>query len=376
MPTALPQSQIVPIDGRTLFSEPEQMNFRGLALLVVGSHRERRERGDLDGAWEDLAVLLRMARHLNGPVVMGLAFDGLYIEQQALGLAMNWAVDSRQTSERLRASLSEYRQLKVPFAAASDSIRVEARLAEQTLNLPRAEFTERLLERVSELRQADSTMAAWSKLVTTPWEMARARRAFPLLFAAKVVQAGLEPWQRGEPRHLIDGWVGFRVGSGSAAAAVSAEDLSHIQESTPLVRLVFPRLDFLIEANDRNEVARRALVQILALRSWQVQHGGRLPDRLAELVPSELPEGLPGDPYVNNAFGYIPSQGQTLLPLGRLDPLSSGHSPSELISTAGHRLLYSFGPNRQDDGARENLTSPWTTSDIIFPLPESVPPGQ
>ena len=225
---------------------------------------------------------------------------------------------------------------------------------------------------ISGPRRADSTMAAWSELVTTPWEIARARRAFPLLFAAKVVEAGLEPWQRVHPRHLIDGWNGFRAGSGGAAVVVSGEDLSHIQKSTPLVRQLFPPLDSLIEANDRNEVARRALIQILALRSWQVQHGGRLPDRLAELVPSEL-DRLPADPYTNNAFGYIPSEGQPLLPLGRFDPLPAGTPPSELIPTAGHRLLYSFGHNRQDDHARANLSRSSSSTDIIFPLPESVP---
>ena len=66
--SVLPRSPIVPIDRQTLFSRPEPINFRGLALLVVVSHRERRERGDLAGAWEDLAVLLRMARHRSGPV--------------------------------------------------------------------------------------------------------------------------------------------------------------------------------------------------------------------------------------------------------------------------------------------------------------------
>ena len=191
--TGLPRSSIDPIDRQTLFSRPVPIDFRSLALLAVVSHRERRERGDLAGAWEDLAVLLRMARHLNGPVPVRLAFEGLAIEQQALGLAMNWAVDSRQTSERLRASLAEYRQLQVPFSAASDSIRVEARLAEQTLNLPRAQIAERLLAIVSQPRQADSRMAAWTELVTTPWEIARARRAFPLLLAAKAFMAGFEP---------------------------------------------------------------------------------------------------------------------------------------------------------------------------------------
>ena len=216
-------------------------------------------------------------------------------------------------------------------------------------------------------------MAAWSKLVTTPWEIARARRAFPLLFAAKVVEAGFEPWQRVLPRHLIDGWNGLRAGSDSAAVVVSGDDLSHIQKSTPLVQQLFPPVDALIEANDRNEVARRALVQILALRSWQVQHGGRLPDRLAELVPSEL-DRLPEDPYTNRAFGYIPSEGQPLLPLGQFDPLPTGHSaipnwfrrPATGCSTAS-------ALTGRTTMRGQNVSQFSSSTDIIFPLPESVP---
>ncbi len=368
----LPRSPMVPIESLTLFSRPESIPYRGLTLLVAVSCRERRERGDLAGAWEDIAVLLRMARYLNGPVPLKIAFEGLNTEQQALGLAMNWAVDSRQTSERLRASLADFRWLQVPFRDASDSIRIEARIAEQTLNLPRAQLAGWLLARISEPRPADSTLAAWSELVTTPWEVTRARRAFPLLFAAKVETAEAEPFQRVLPGYLSNGWGGFHRAGNSSFSALSGDDLSHFQGSTPLVQQLFPPVDLLIEANNRNEVARRALIQILALRSWQIQHGGRLPDRLSELVPSEL-DPLPRDPYAGNAFGYISSEGHPLLPLGRFEPLQAGFRQSELIPTAGHRLLYSFGPNRQNDHARANLTYSSSSTDIIFPLPESVP---
>lgn len=373
--TLLPRSPIVPIAGQTLFSGSGLIEVRGLAVLVAVSIRERRERGDLAGAWEYITVLLRMARHLNGPLPLGVAFQGLNTEGQALSLAMNWAVDSRQTPERLRASLAEYRRLQVPFSDASESIRVEARLAEQTVDLPRAELAEKFLRMVSGPGDANAAMAttAWSNLVTTRWEIARARRAFPLLFAAKVVYSGFEPRQRVHSQHLTDGWYGFRAGSGSAAVVVSEDDLSHIQKSTPLARQLFPPVDALIEANDRNEVARRALIQILALRSWQVQHEGRLPDRLDELVPSELDQ-LPVDPYADKVFSYIPSEGQPLLPLEQFEQLNARFQQSKLIPTAGHRLLYSFGQNRQNDGALadENMSHSSRT-DIIFPLPEFVP---
>ena len=82
-------------------------------------------------------------------------------------------------------------------------------------------------------------------------------------------------------------------------------------------------------------MGRRALVQILALRSWQVKHGGHLPEKLAEIVPSEL-DGLPDDPYkANNAFGYVRSDGLLLLPLGDFEPVESRHG-SEI---SAHRKL-------------------------------------
>ena len=63
-----------------------------------------------------------------------------------------------------------------------------------------------------------------------------------------------------------------------------------------------------IVAVDHNEVGRRALVQVLALRAWQLKHGGQFPQTLDALVPEELPS-LPNDPYSGRPFGYVPSHG-------------------------------------------------------------------
>ena len=41
----------------------------------------------------------------------------------------------------------------------------------------------------------------------------------------------------------------------------------------------------------------------MAVRDWQLRHGGRFPDKLDDLVPDELPS-LPLDPYTGRPFGY------------------------------------------------------------------------
>jgi hypothetical protein len=140
------------------------------------------------------------------------------------------------------------------------------------------------------------------------------------------------------------------------------------------VQFSFPALESFLEFWARNEVGRRALVQILALRSWQTKHGGRLPKRLTEIVPSEL-DRLPGDPYRKNSlFGYVKASGQSLLLLGGFEtysPLSTG-SIVRPIDDAW--LLYSVGPDLADDRAQKNDSTNLTRGgDFVFPLPDPNP---
>ena len=45
----------------------------------------------------------------------------------------------------------------------------------------------------------------------------------------------------------------------------------------PLEESIRKRSPYIV-ADEQNEVARRALVQILAIRSWQLKHDGQFPD--------------------------------------------------------------------------------------------------
>ena len=127
----------------------------------------------------------------------------------------------------------------------------------------------------------------WVDVATTPWELARVRKVFTVLFASKIVEAQSAPWETMVRSTSYNGWADLKYKTDSRMVYIPAYELEELLQSTPLARMSMPGLDHIISYWNRNEVGRRALVQILALRSWQVKHGGRLPEKLAELVPSE-----------------------------------------------------------------------------------------
>src|SRR5205823_9318425 len=128
------------------------------------------------------------------------------------------------------------------------------------------------------------------------------------------------PWQRPPGRTVAWGELtDLEWPPGNPTRRISAEAIADAAASCPLVRLSVPiRVD--PATRDRELVLRRALVQVLALRRWQLRNGGRLPGSLADLVPSELEE-LPRDPYSGRRFGFVHSTGQALRPLGFEDPV-------------------------------------------------------
>ena len=171
--------------------------------------------------------------------------------------------------------------------------------------------------------------------------------------------------------------VELALSTGTPGQTLDSAALLEIEASTPLVQTVLPPIDSYLEHSDRNEVERRALVQILALRIWQLQHDGRLPEELLELVTSGLLANLPTDPYTpGRHFGYVHSSGQELLPLGELGPIGSAADDYKRLRPAdGSWLLYSVGPDLHDDGARANETTNGK-GDLIFPLAESMTGGK
>jgi hypothetical protein len=122
-----------------------------------------------------------------------------------------------------------------------------------------------------------------------------------------------------------------------------------------------------IVAVDQNEVARRALVQILAIRIWQVRHNGHFPESLEALVPGTL-SSLPIDPYSGKPFGFKRSNGQEVSPLREALITAPGKGQA---SAPESWLLYSVGPDGVDNGGftfKPNDPTP-QPMDIVFEIP-------
>jgi hypothetical protein len=323
--------------------------------------------------------MFRIARQWSGAVPVSQFWSSLSCERVALSRAMVWAADARQTPERLRSALDAYRKLP-PMPNAAEPIRAEAQIIQNTEKLPRAELVERILDMMNQEKDRPDASAnkLWVDIVTTPWELARTSRAFRLLLASKIEAAQIEPWYAG-PRAIWRGGLSNpALSTGTPGQILAPATLLEIEQSTPLVQTVLPPIDSYLDYRDHNEVERRALVQILALRVWQLRHDGHLPEKLEELVTSGVLDELPADPFTpGHHFGYVPSSGQALLPLGELGPVQLGPGHPTVRSSLDSRLLYSVGPDRHDDGARSNETNSRAgIGDLVFPLAESTTGGK
>ncbi len=204
---ARPDCRFEPLGRPTVLDEFARPSLHAFSRLVSAEARIRLSGGDLAGSWDDVMVLFRMARHFaEGSGVDGARVALVVAEREALIIALDWATAPGQTKDRLRAALEAYRNLpKMP--AASDVVRAEANLVENTLNLP----VDRLRPYLEELifgplpGEADHTHRRLLRfgiidVVTTPWELARARRVYRAISVAAIKSASREPGHRDRRR--------------------------------------------------------------------------------------------------------------------------------------------------------------------------------
>ncbi len=351
-------------------------NIQYVGDLVVLSAREALSRNDLAAAWSDILTLFHIARHCSGPVPPVLEYSGLMIERAALRLAMQWAANPGQTTKSLSDALAAYQAL--PRPSIGEALAVEFLLVRNTLAKPRDE----IVTEVDALywggrKDPDRNNPVHTlsiNAMTTPWEVERARRQNELI-ASELIGYALNdpydrPWTSDNPPNNIRGrrWHPRRLPSGPTAT----------ERVTPLLRLIGMGEQVLVSPipmNDRNEVARRALRIILALRVYQTEHGGRLPARLVDPEKGPLVAGHDlVDPYSGIPFDYVRSHGQILSPLGEFDPIVAGDSKQSLVPTNDCMLLFSVGPDFLNNTASVNDTYDGEYGDIIFPIRDNVPP--
>ncbi|MBY0398110.1 MAG: hypothetical protein K2X91_16820, partial [Thermoleophilia bacterium] len=97
--------------GADLFATDVRLIDYRLPWLLGMSADLRREAGDLDGSWEDVKALLGLARQRALPATLTDARFGRDLENRAIARALRWANAPKQTAERLRRGVGEYRAL-------------------------------------------------------------------------------------------------------------------------------------------------------------------------------------------------------------------------------------------------------------------------
>ena len=130
---------------------------------------------------------------------------------------------------------------------------------------------------------------------------------------------------------------GYGNGSPTAMPAGRRDGSGRSASSTSDVPLLCRAYD------DRNQAELRMLLCALALRCYRLDHG-ELPPALADLVPEYLAE-VPVDPFSGRPLVYRRQDGEY--------------------------LLYSVGPDGQDDGGTPWQESPdetWTAPGTDIPL--------
>ncbi len=153
-----------------------------LILPLAVSARVRLARGDLDGAWVEVETVVRLVRQYSYTSL----WSAQWADPAADGLVLLWAADPHQTVATLEKAAHAWKAIP-PGASPAERIRVDAALFHNTLDLPRDKLIDNLLYGQADLKRK---VSAGEKLLydvqTTPWEVARARKAFDLLAAAQI----------------------------------------------------------------------------------------------------------------------------------------------------------------------------------------------
>jgi hypothetical protein len=219
------------------------------------------------------------------------------------------------------------------------------------------------------------------KLVQTalavPWEQARVRGILATLYAGLLRTAETtvpdalrrisEAIPSNDERSLaLSGWT---PPPGDATASRRAgRQLADLLHDSIWLNAPMSTGPFLFgqEASVRTQL-RAAQLQ-LALILHQTQHG-KPAESLSALVPSILP-ALPGDPYADGPFHYRLSAGEDVVWYG-----GRADDSGKRRVAAGQGILWSDGPDLENDGGRVNSLFVWRYTgwkpgaDILYLVP-------
>ena len=317
--SSLPRARFeADLASRTIASNPGEL-LRGMKILgqlLALDTRERLSRGDLPGTRrhprpvpDELAARDLLADAHSDD-------DAIQLHHQAVGLAFGWLGHVHQTPETIRRALGDLKAL-LPLPNLIETIQIQI-LDHRAVARP---VVEQLAEafKIPGFLRSTADILIFTKLTAAPWERLRTRRICRRLIAEELSIARQEPWQR-DP-HTREREISYLV-----------------YQSSRLTRLIFPSFEMVLIRLDNEAVGRRALEQAVALIAWKLDHGGKYPDKLQDIVPGLL-DRLPLDPYSGRSFScYHPvRRANALVPL-RGSEILLHPARLSLYSTASARM--------------------------------------
>jgi hypothetical protein len=350
--------------GRSLQSPfPHIEAAREVARVVTWRTRRDLQRGDFQRPLEDLQTLLRLSRDLRprGAAVcqlVSIAVDGICCEQMVPAILTAPAVEARHC-DRLLTLLAEHEANRIDaFVEGNRADYITARLALHDLQHRTGSFDPQLMQDIwgrsgdmtsplacfrifadlgggsnpEQLAKLAATLqgkllpGAWSggKMLSDE-DYAHEADALNRFFASILAFAG-------QPRSLQQ-----------ERADIEAAE-TPLLETTLLAKWLIPAESAFLHGIRRNEAILRGTRCLVALRRWQLEHGGPPPD-LDTLVKAAGMSQVPTDPYSGRPM---------------------------LMTTIDERpVIYSVGPDGQDDRAlvEWNFSTRNSTGDLLFRLP-------
>ncbi len=338
-------------DGRLTSSRmPGPLALREAANLFVCRAMMRLGAGQPDAAWRDLMTCHRLGR---------LAEKGGTLIEYLVGVAVQYAAvrgelvflgRANLTAAQVAACRADLQALPPPSRVA-DKIDVAERFyvldGLQMLARAGAASVEDVAAFADDNRPpADSLQRRlFGRSVNWDPGLRYMNTAYDRCVAA--LRLGDEPARRQAMTALIDDVQAQTTAAARAAwashltgPARRGEDLSKL-----IVGLLVPVLNSIAGAEVRADQTHHNLAVAFALAAYRADHG-MYPPALADLAPKYLPE-VPPDIYANGALLYRP--------------------------TAAGYLLYSVGPNKEDDEGHGREADP-PGDDLAVEMPAKEPP--
>ena len=309
-------------------------NFNRLTqyvILLELDASERRSRGDLTGAWDDILAQYRIAiQYARGADSLVQAESAYRLAARNVPQVLAWARDPRLTWEQIQVARSALADLTWPDL--DEAIRGQSRLLEQELDRPTEEWVnywaqpataggpDRVLERI---------YAAW--VLVPSWERERTRRLLRIVTAITVHDDTNYPQSRARLRDRRSFALAELANAPSQAQIARFwPQEGTLYRKTPMADRVLNELVPTSFGATRELAERRALGLLLAIRNWQLTHNGNAPPSLDVLIDPRI-EQLPVDPYSlqGATFTYFPIYGSNpVADAARAEPVNPDEPPT------------------------------------------------